>query len=169
MSQVHDIGGGWKGMEVPGVGVIVQAEMGLILVPYSRIVEGNIVGDERPAETTTAPAKTSRAPSTIASVNVKAFATQMEGKNLTSGGEYGGIGPVLRKLLEFVQGIEPDSPQEAFIGNLLATGNHERFGMSAAVVAIAEAKRLDEFVQVLNSPEPDILEAFVDKCITGAA
>jgi hypothetical protein len=171
MSDIFQDIGDWKALEINGLGVIVQGDTGLAFVPDAKIEDGKLVADfELPPAS---PAVRKPGPSTIASVNIKSFLAQMTGKdgyaakNLTSGGEYGPIGPYLARLKEVVQNLEPESPLESALGAFLASGDHIRHGMAAAVLAL-KPEMLEELTKVLSNPEPDIVENFVDRCITAA-
>jgi hypothetical protein len=171
MSKVIKLDDGWKAMEVAGLGVIVQAEMGLIFVEYAKIDEaGGLVAMEMPAVAApeAAPKPNKGGPTSMASVNVKAFLDGTVGKNFGGGGEYGPFGAHLKRLREVLQTVDPESEQGTLWGNFLAMGDHTRYGVVAAVIGLKPAA-LDELSQILASPEPDLVETFVDRVVTGAA
>ena len=173
MNEPVSIGGNWKALEVKNAGCIVQGDKGLIFLPGVSIEEGELIAHPMPAasEVSYAPIAQQvvrRGPSSQAEVNVKGFLDTMKQKNLTAGGEYVGYGPYLNKLKELLIGLEEDSPLIAPLGTFIATGDHPRFSFAASVMALDDAK-LNELSQILSDPKVDVLEAFVEKCLTGAA
>lgn len=168
MSKVKDLGQGWKVLEIKGRGVVVALEMGLVFVENAKIDEdGSLVADwpTIPAPSAS-PAKPG--PSSIASVNGKAFIDEISTKNLTGDGHYGVIGPLLGRIHGVLKDVGPESPIGESLGNLLALGDHVRYGSAAAVVEMSAAKQ-DEFFKLLEAPDAEAIEAFVDRCISGAA
>ena len=171
MSEVTKIGGcDWKALEVRGLGVIVQAEMGLIFVRGAAIENGELVGriveGEAPLQVASRPAKP--ALSSQASVCIAAFEEEMKRRNLRHDGEYGVLGAYIAKLREVLAHVEPDSDMESAFGSLLALGDRGKLG-TAAFIYTMTPKLLDEFKQVLDHPEPDLVQEFVDRVIVGAA
>lgn len=172
MNEPISIGSTWKALEIKGLGVIVQGDKGLLFVPATKIQDGEIVTDLAPdtaavgTATVVQPAR--RGPASQSEVTVKGFLEAMKQKNLTAGGEYGAYGPLLNRLKELLFGLEEDSPLLAPLGTFLALGDHPRYGFAAAVVALSDAK-LNELTALLAQPEAEPVEAFVEKCLTGAA
>jgi hypothetical protein len=168
MSKVHDLGIGWQALEVAGRGVVVAAGNGIVFFEDARIDEdGNLVAAFFDVQSP-AVAKVKPGPSSIAGVNVAAFMEETARRNLTADGHYGSVGPIVGKLREVLDSLDDGSPVAASLGNLLALGDHGRFGAAAVIVGMGQ-ERLDEFVRVLAAPEADAVEEFVDKCITSAA
>jgi hypothetical protein len=162
-SGVVEIGGGWKALDVPGLGVIVQAEMGLIFVDGAMVNEAGRL-EAMPIED--APAAAPRGPVIAAESSIKAFLEEVGRKNLGVSGEYGPMGPTLAKLKEVLSAVEPDSPLGVAFGDFLALGNHDRFRQAAAVLSL-NAKQIEMLNGVLNSPELDIVQSFVARAVSG--
>jgi hypothetical protein len=106
-------------------------------------------------------------PSTIASVNVNAFKVEVSRKNLALDGDYGPLGPTMKKTLGFIENAGADSPSIDILGDFLALGDHGRFGAGAAIVGL-QPDTLAEFRTILDSGNADTLQTFVDKRISGA-
>jgi hypothetical protein len=116
-----------------------------------------------------APVKPSKPePSTVATVNVAAFQEETARRNLTTQGEYGPHGPVLARLREVLKVQEPDSVIETAIGNLLALGDHGRYGTAAAIIGLPD-EAMKEFSELLKAPDAEKIEAFVDRRIAAGA
>jgi hypothetical protein len=162
----------WKALNIKGGGCIVQGEKGILHLPFVTFQDGELVSDDEeiPASRylAAAPQVAPKGPTSQAEIQVKGFLDQMKTANLSGAGEYGGNGPYLNKLRELLLGIELDSPMALSLGRFLELGDHPRYHFAAAVIGLDEKKR-DEFSQMLASPQPDVVEAFVEKCITGAA
>jgi len=169
MSKVHDLGQGWKALEVKGRGVVVSLEMGVVFVEHAKIDDdGSLVADW-PVDAPAVEARPAKpGPSSIAAVNVKAFLEEISRRNLTVNGHYGAVGPLIGRLRDVLKDVEPHSPLEESIGSLLALGDHGRLGAAAAIVEMSPEKRA-EFAKLLDSRDVDGMEAFVDGCIGGAA
>ena len=168
MAEILELAKGWIALEVKGRGVIVQAEMGLIFIEDATIKDGAVVALEPPVppEIPSLP-RTKKEFSSVASVNVKQFLDEMTRRNLTPLGEFGALGATITKLREVLKHSDPDGEVATALGNLLVYGDHDRFGIVAAIVAM-DAKTLDEFNEVLNSPEADVVQEFVDRRMMAA-
>ena len=160
--------------EIKGLGCLVRAKPGAQLL----FLEGATINEEMEivmdqdryaiANAAEAPKPVKQGPSPIASVNVKSFLTEMDRKNLTAGGEFGPLGPILGKLNHVLKGSDEGSAVRTAFGDLLGMGDHGRYGSAAAVLAM-NAQQLDRLNEVLNSPEGDIVQEFVDSVIPAIA
>ena len=168
MKEVVEIGDGWKGLEIPGVGVVIKAGASLLLVENTRIDKDELVADFPTVVTTSGSAPQKPQASSIASVNVRDFLEEVKRRNLSTAGEYGPLGPMVAKLRDVLKDIDEDSPVATAFGDLLAQGDHARFGTVAAIIAMT-AKQAEEFGTVLANPLPDLVQEFVDRMITGQA
>jgi hypothetical protein len=157
---------GVKAYEIKGLGCIVAAGVDTLWVEGASISEeGELVylpPAEPQIEETPLPPK--HMPSSIATVNANAFLQEMDRKNLTAGGEYGPLGPIIGKLRTTLKGTDDDSPVRGALGELLGLGDHGRYNTAAAVLAM-NPEQMDQFNEVLNHPEPDIVREFVDRMI----
>jgi hypothetical protein len=165
MTEIHELSKGWDALEIKGRGVIVKTGSGPLFIEDVTIVDGELVGltyDEVKASIT--PAK-KPGPSSIAAVNLKAFEEEVSRRNLSAGGEYGVSGALVAKLRERIKTMTPET--SSAIGNLLALGDHDKYGSVAVVIGMAPARQ-EEFAKVLDG-DADALEDFVDECIVGAA
>ena len=161
MGEVHDVGGGWKAMEVKGLGVLVAAEMAMTFLPGTMVQDGEIV-------VMPAAVEASRKKPAASIVSIKTFLDDMETYDLTSSGTFGTLGPVLGKLKGFLDDVEPTAPVAQSIGNLLARGDHARHGSAAGVICLPEDQR-EGLSNILESGDEDLVKVFVDRAIGAAA
>jgi hypothetical protein len=166
MATIHDLSGGLQALEIKGRGVIVVSKSSLLLIHDVQVVEGELVVVDVSYPAAAHPVKPG--PSSIAAVNVTAFMDETRRRNLTGGGEYGAVGPLLAKLREKLKVCADDSPFASLIGNLLAMGDHSKYNSVAAVIEMPAALQA-EFSQLLDGDDSEALEAFVDKAIVMAA
>jgi Fe-S cluster assembly ATPase SufC len=172
MSEPVDIGGGWKVMEVKGLGCIVQAEMGLIFIDDTTIVDGELVVTPQWTSALAVAEKQlekQRAKSLAPSSGPEAitsFLQQTDQRDLTSTGQFGPLGATIKKLRENLKAMESGSALEESVGTILLTGDHVRHGAVAALVALTpeQTEILDE---ALSGPDLQALDAVLDRLTVG--
>ena len=162
MGTFIEIGEGLKALEIKGRGVVLTSKSNTLFLDYVAILDGELVDADVGVQSGSArPVKPG--PSSIASVNIEAFEKEVSRRNLTPAGEYGAVGPLVGKLRDALKLAGEGSPTANLLGNLLALGDHAKFGSAAAVVGMPAALQ-EEFATVLEAGETADLESFVDKC-----
>jgi hypothetical protein len=115
-----------------------------------------------------APVVAKPGPSSIASINVKAFMEEMTRRNLTQGGEYGPLGPIIGKLKHLLKGVDDNAAVRTSIGELLSMGDHPKYNMAAAFLAM-NSQQIDELSAALDSSDLEKIQEFCEKIIPAIA
>lgn len=153
----------WTYKEVRGLGLIVQAEMGLIFIEGACLdADGEPCVMDSP---NAAPAVATVGKTMVSSI--KAFLDETSKRDLRGAGEYGANGAVLAKLRDYIKALPESAPELDSISDFLSTGNHDRFGAAAAVLSL-QPEFIGELAKVLEKPDAEKIEAFVTKVVTTA-